>query len=143
MKRVVIKSIWGDMETTSCYEDNEDGIYIINYPDDSEPYGKVIDRVFNVLDSLRGYDLEDKEVVADFSDEEQEAYKEMCSWYKNSNPKTKTIDYISEVPDWFDNRGCSLESVLDMIVHIYPSWSYEKITVDNVFDVDYGTWEYE
>lgn len=124
MKRVVIKSIWGDMETTSCYEDNEDGIYIINYPDDSEPYGKVIDRVFNVLDSLRGYDLEDKEVVADFSDEEQEAYKEMCSWYKNSNPKTETIDYISEVPDWFDNRGCSLESVL-LENNLEPKLTYQ------------------
>jgi hypothetical protein len=141
MKRVVIKSIWSEMEITSCYEDNEDGIYIINYPDDSEPYGKVIDRVYNVLNSLRGYDLEDKEVVADFSEEEQEAYKEMCSWY--NNPKGETIDYTSEVPDWFDNRGCNLEAVLDMIVHLYPSWSYEKITVDNTFDVDYGTWEYE
>lgn len=142
MKRVVIKSIWSDMEITSYYEDNEDGIYIINYPDDSEPYGKVIDRVFNVLDSLRGYDLEDKEVVADFSEEEQEAYKELCSWYDNPNPKVK-LDYKSEVPDWFDNRGCNLTSVLDMIVHLYPSWSYEKITVDNIFDADYGTWKYE
>lgn len=141
MKRVVIKSIWSEMECTSCYEENEDGIYIINYPDDSEPYGKVIDRVYNVLNSLRGYDLEDKEVVADFSEEEQEAYKEMCSWC--NNPKGETIDYNSEVPDWFDNRGCNLEAVLDMIVHLYPSWSYEKITVDNTFDVDYGTWKYE
>lgn len=142
MKRVVIKSIWSDMEITSYYEDNEDGIYIINYPDDSEPYEKVIDRVFNVLDSLRGYDLEDKEVVEDFSEEEQEAYKELCSWYDNPNPKVK-LDYKSEVPDWFDNRGCNLTSVLDMIVHLYPSWSYEKITVDNIFDADYGTWMYE
>lgn len=142
MKRVVIKSIWSDMEITSYYEDNEDGIYIINYPDDSEPYEKVIDRVFNVLDSLRGYDLEDKEVVEDFSEEEQEAYKELCSWYDNPNPKVK-LDYKSEVPDWFDNRGCNLTSVLDMIVHLYPSWSYEKITVDNIFDADYGTWKYE
>lgn len=140
MKRVVIKSIWGDMNYD---EDNEDGIYIINYPDDSEPYGVVIDRVFNVLDSLRGYDLEDKEVVAGLFEEENTAYKEMCSWYNISNTKGETIDYTSEVPDWFDNRGCNLEAILDMIVHLYPSWSYEKITVDNVFDVDYGTWMYE
>lgn len=130
-----IKSFWGDMPDK---ENSLDGIYVIEVPDTVKNYKKVISEVFNVIEKLRYYDLTDKEIIENLDEEDLEAYNKLKVW--NELP-TVEVDLFEAIPNWYDeHQGCSMGSVLDLLVLVYPDWKYDSLCIDNDFDMDFGEW---